>query len=249
MPPIRILIGDRSERLQAVARSAIAGQPDLVTIEVITPIQFRFLLLDLHARERRYDPAHPESYHFDLDPDTGKLVHQPHDPDYKLHRLNAPPERPNDGTDTMAGVHWKDEFLRTDPENAPELVKKTVRLFTETLKMFAEEAGKEGIELALFYGCDFGSTYDRKWTADGVEYDSAQFPALLRRIADEAGVRFIDGMKLVKENCVDKDGDNLHHTRLNGHWSPAGHAFIGRGLAEEAIRIQAEKAKLAARLE
>jgi hypothetical protein len=33
MPPIRILIGDRSERLQSAVRSAVADQPDLVTLE------------------------------------------------------------------------------------------------------------------------------------------------------------------------------------------------------------------------
>ena len=33
MPPIRILIADRSDRLQSVMRGAVAGQPDLVTLE------------------------------------------------------------------------------------------------------------------------------------------------------------------------------------------------------------------------
>jgi hypothetical protein len=33
MPPIRILIADPSDRLQTVVRSAVADQPDLVTLE------------------------------------------------------------------------------------------------------------------------------------------------------------------------------------------------------------------------
>ena len=33
MPPIRILIADRSDRLQSVVRSAVADQPDLLTLE------------------------------------------------------------------------------------------------------------------------------------------------------------------------------------------------------------------------
>jgi hypothetical protein len=33
MPPIRILIADRSDRLQSVVRSAVADQPDLVMLE------------------------------------------------------------------------------------------------------------------------------------------------------------------------------------------------------------------------
>jgi hypothetical protein len=33
MPPIRILIADRSERLRAVVRDAVAEEPDLVAIE------------------------------------------------------------------------------------------------------------------------------------------------------------------------------------------------------------------------
>jgi len=32
-------------------------------------------------------------------------------------------------------------------------------------------------------------------------------------------------------------GKLRHHCRVNGHWSPAGHAFVGQALAEEVTRI------------
>ncbi len=215
-----------------IRNHAFAFKPDLIINDFVNPGLLKFLILGINARERGYDPKHPESYHFSLDPDNGKLVHAPNDKDWLLYRLEALPKKPGDGSWIVDGVHWINDFCRVDPSGMPPLAKNAIDLYEAGLRMFVSEGKQRGVRIGVLNAADIGTLNPRVREADGIKYDTGLFPQRLRKIVEDANAIFIDGSAEVKDRGSDETGKYMHHWRYAGHWSPLGHRLMAEAISK-----------------
>jgi len=217
----------------ALENHVFSLKPDLVLLNVVTPTQLGYIQLDLHAVFRRYDPAHPESYHFELDKNSNQLVHIPHDPKFTIFRADAP-ERTHDGLTQLNDVPWVQDVCRARREEMHPRVHRGLELWEAGMKMFVEEARRRGTQVALLYGSDLGSTESRQWKdKEGQSLDTKRWRKLVKKVAKSSGALFVDGMAYMHEEAVGEDSEPIQHWKVNGHWSPAGHRAIAHAIFDQ----------------
>jgi hypothetical protein len=230
-------------------------KPDLFIMPIISPAQFENVLLHKDAVLYTYDPAHPMTYHFDVD-EAGQLIHIPPDPNFLFYALKLRPNGKAQVTDWSKRLEWNRAFHQTitqleaglsldDPAVNPD-VARSIRIYAAALRMFVEEARKNGAQLALAYGAEAGTFLQGPRPIGGATVDEDNFLRFMQKFAEENGALFYnlypDGKyDLVMPPGAESAWEWRHVYAKDGHWSPAGHRYVAESTAGFIRKLLAEQ--------
>ena len=200
--------------------------PDITLLPIVDPG-----VLNLVSEEYIMDwlgasKGHRPAYQFELEGGK-KLVHKPNDPDWQLFRKALPEsERLR-----IRNQYISSPYVHSNRSEEPNWVKDSVSLSIASIKEFAKLAKARKSRFAVLYISNYGSSKKYEFTENGVVFNPNLFPVLMKKIAEESGVEFIDISTQLHMSMNGKDANRMFYAS-NGHFTPYAHYRYGVALGE-----------------
>lgn len=196
-------------------------KPDLIIFNFSAPDQLRHILLSENSDYYGFDPKHPRNYSFDLSK-SGELIHIPHDP---LWRNYTGKGRKKSDFD------WNVEAFLVDTNKYPKIIHQSIDLISKSLKIFKSIANQNGAKFVLSYAGRYDVSINFERVDGEKKYSTKLIGPLVQKIADNAGVPFVNFAPDLKRYMKQQNGKNTLFYAKDGHWSPHGHRAVSEALA------------------
>ncbi len=201
-------------------------EPDLVLLPMVDPGVLNLTIEEYMMEWLGASKDHRPAYQFEFDAD-GVLVHKPNDPDWQLYRATMAPEEHKRIRDRYVSL----PYAHADLAEIPQWVKDNIKLSVASLAEFGKLAKQRKTRFAILYISNYGSSKTELVKEDGKTYDPNKFRTLMRDMARDAGIEFLDVADELHMSMAGADAARIVY-RENGHFSPYAHYRYGQALGK-----------------